>query len=110
MCLLKGKNFAICNPCTTLNVYIIYVHTVAGFYRRSSIVAAGTIAPTVKCRLDISVYSESSVFMHLARAIEHLEKNHLEILKTQQLLHNNARRNRAFNSNSSLLSRISAVS
>lgn len=92
MCLLEGKNFAICNPCTTLNVYFTYVHTAAGFCKRSSIVAAGTTASTVKCRLDISVYSESSVFMHLARAIEDLEKNHLEILKIQQLLHNDVRR------------------
>jgi len=87
------------------------MHTAAGFYTRSStIVAAGTTASTVKCRLDISVYSECSVFMRLARTIENLKKNHLEILKIQQILHNDVRRNSAFNSNSSLLSIISAVS
>lgn len=80
------------------------MHIVAGFYRRSSIVAAGITASTVKCRLDVLDYSESSVFMHLARATENLEKKHLEILKIQELLQNYVRTNSTFNSNSSLLS------
>lgn len=55
-------------------MHITYGNTVPGLYRRGGVVTAGTTASTVKCRLDISVYSEPSVFMRLARAIKGGEK------------------------------------
>lgn len=66
----------------------MYMHTAAGFYVKRSTGAAGTAASAVKCRWDISAYSQSSALMHLVRSLGGLEKKHLEILKIQPLLHN----------------------